>query len=272
MSKQTETRCGPDLLVEDVAAVRLFRLNRPDRFNALSRGLCEALAEALRAAADDPAVRCVVITGQGKAFCAGGDVGVQAADSDAKPAAAEVVADGLRNRMESVRLLHTMPKPTIAMINGVAAGAGMSLALACDMRVAGDRARMTTAFGKVGLCGDYAGSYFLTALVGPAMARELYFLSPMLEIDRLVALGLVNRRASQETLLEQTMALAAELARGPSLAYRYMKNSLNTALHATLEQTMAAEVFGTMRTLDSLDHREGARAFMEKRPPEFRGL
>lgn len=147
----------------------------------------------------------------------------------------------------------------------------MSLALACDMRVAGDKARMTTSFSKVGLSGDYGGSYFLTALVGPAMARELYFTSPVLDIERLVALGLVNRSVAQERLRDETHLLALELARGPTLAFRYIKRNLNLAMQGTLEEVMSSEVFGTMRTLSSEDHREGAQAFMQKRAADFKG-
>jgi 2-(1,2-epoxy-1,2-dihydrophenyl)acetyl-CoA isomerase len=261
-----------ELQVENLGPVQVLTLNRPDRFNALSRSLCEALAETLRNSASDPAVRCVVLTGAGRAFCAGGDVGTQVAVAESSEAGLpEADADGLRSRMESARLLHAMPKPTIAMINGVAAGAGMALALACDMRVASERARMTTAFAKVGLSGDYGGNFFLTRLVGTALAKELYFMSPMLEIDQLEALGLINRRVEAARLRDETLKLAGELANGPTLAYRYMKNSLNLAAHGTLEEVMSAEVFGTLRTLQSQDHREGAQAFVNKRKAVFQG-
>lgn len=261
----------PELLVEHIDSVRVLSLNRPDRYNALSRSLCESLVQALGEVAIDPAVRCVVLTGLGRAFCAGGDVEVQAADGQASPRLPESDAEGLRSRMESVRLLHLMPKPTIAMLNGVAAGAGMSLALACDLRVASEHARMTTAFAKVGLSGDYGGSYFLSKLVGTALAKELYFTSPILDIERLVALNLVNRRVSSDSLREETMALAVELANGPTLAYRYMKKNLNLAAFGTLEDVMEAEVAGTVRTLRSRDHKEGAEAFLQKRQPKFLG-
>jgi 2-(1,2-epoxy-1,2-dihydrophenyl)acetyl-CoA isomerase len=260
-----------ELLVEDIDSVRVFSLNRPDRYNALSRSLCESLARGLGDAAIDPTVRCVVLTGIGRAFCAGGDVEVQTADAQASSCLPESDADGLRNRMESVRHLHQMPKPTIAMLNGVAAGAGMSLALACDLRVASDHARMTTAFAKVGLSGDYGGSYFLSKLIGTALARELYFTSPMLDVERLVALNLVNRRVSSDSLREETMRLAIELANGPTLAYRYMKRNLNLALFGRLEDVLESEVAGTVRTLRSHDHKEGAEAFMQKRSHQFIG-
>lgn len=259
-----------ELLTEDIDGIRYLRLNRPERFNALSRTLLESLREALSSAATDPCVRCLVLTGQGKAFCGGGDVGEQAKPEGHK-ASPEVFADGLRVRMESIRLLHEMPKPTIAMINGVAAGAGMCLALACDLRIAGDKARMTTSFAKVGLSGDYGGSYFLTALVGPAVARELYFTSAVLESEELLARGLVNRRVPQDKLGNETHELAADIARGPTLAFRYMKRNINLAMHGDLDDVISSELFGTIRTLDSQDHAEGVRAFLEKRSANFKG-
>lgn len=261
-----------ELQVEDIGAVRRVTFNRPDRFNALPPSLFGRLASLFQAASADPSVRCLVLTGAGKAFCAGGDVGALASSAPEYAVPPEVAADALRGRMECVRLLHVMPKPTIALLNGVAAGAGMALALACDMRVACERARMTTAFAKVGLCGDYGGTYLLTRLAGPAIARELYFTSAVIDIDRMVELRLVNRRVASEELQAEGMALAQELAAGPTLAYRYMKASLNAAIHDSIENVMDAEAFGTMRTLGSLDYKEGTEAFLEKRKPLFRGL
>ena len=150
-----------------------------------------------------------MLTGAGRAFCAGGDVRVQArVAAEGPPETPEQRSDPLRASMEASRLLHEMPKPTIAMLNGVAAGAGLSLALACDLRIAGRSARMTTAFAKVGLSGDYGGTWFLTQLVGTAKARELYFLSDVLDAARIEALGLANRVVADEALAGETMALA----------------------------------------------------------------
>ena len=173
--------------------------------------------------------------------------------------------------MEASRLLHEMPKPTIAMLNGVAAGAGLSLALACDLRIAGHSARMTTAFTKVGLSGDYGGTWFLTQLVGTARARELYFTSDVLEASRIEALGLANRVVPDEELERETMALAARLANGPSVALRYMKRNLNVAEHGDLAAGLDSEAFGMLRCRASEDHKEASQAFVEKRPPVFKG-
>lgn len=256
--------------VEDGVAV--ITLNRPDRFNALTREMLSELGAILSVHAEDPDIGCIVLTGAGKAFCSGGDVRVQAQTASAGSAQSpEQRADQLRRTMIASQLLHDMAKPTIAMVNGVAAGAGMSLALACDMRVVAMSARMTTAFAKVGLSGDYGGTYFLTQLVGPAMARELYLLSDVLDAARMKELGLASRVVPDTDLATETMALARRFAGGPRLAYRYIKRNLNTAEKGVLSDTLDAEAYGLMRTRMTEDHAEAARAFVEKRAPVFKG-
>ena len=199
--------------VEDGVAV--LTLNRPERLNALTRSMLAGLRETLASMTEDPAIGCVVLTGAGRAFCSGGDVRVQAATAGKAAQSPEQRSDQLRASMEASRLLHDMPKPTIAMVNGVAAGAGMSIALACDLRIAGESARMTTAFAKVGLSGDYGGTYFLTQLVGPSKARELYLTAEILDASRLQALGMVTRVVPDGDLVPETMALARRFASGP---------------------------------------------------------
>ena len=252
--------------------VATFTLNRPERLNALTKEMMQALLARLSACAADDAVGCAVITGAGNAFCAGGDVRVQAkVAAEGTPETPEQRTDLLRTSMEASRLLHEMPKPTIAMVNGVAAGAGMSLALACDLRIAGRSARMTTAFAKVGLSGDYGGTWFLTQLVGSAKARELYFLSDVLDAARIEALGLANRVVGDDELAAETMALAEKLANGPSVALRYMKRNLNVGESGTLAAGLDSEAYGMLRARASEDHKEAARAFVEKRAPVFKG-
>ncbi len=232
----------------------------------------QRLVALLAECAVDDTVGCVVLTGAGRAFCAGGDVRVQAGTAaSGVTETPERRTDLLRASMEASRLLHEMPKPTIAMLNGVAAGAGLSLALACDLRIAGHSARMTTAFTKVGLSGDYGGTWFLTQLVGTARARELYFTSDVLEASRIEALGLANRVVPDEELERETMALAAKLANGPSVALRYMKRNLNVAEHGDLAAGLDSEAFGMLRCRASEDHKEASQAFVEKRPPVFKG-
>jgi len=247
-------------------------LNRPERLNALTKDMMAALRARLAEVAMDDAVGCLVLTGAGGAFCAGGDVRVQAkVAAEGTPETPEQRTDLLRASMEASRLLHEMPKPTIAMVNGVAAGAGLSLALACDLRIAGRSARMTTAFAKVGLSGDYGGTWFLTQLVGSAKARELYFLSDVLDSARIEALGLANRVVGDDELAAETMTLAEKLANGPSVALRYMKRNLNVAECGTLSEGLDSEAYGMLRARASDDHKEAARAFVEKRKPEFKG-
>ena len=262
----------PKILVEAAGPITTIVLNRPEVRNALDNEAAHALAAALKAFETDAEARVAVLTGAGGAFCSGGDVRVQArVAAEGTAETPEQRTDALRASMEASRLLHEMPKPTIAMVNGVAAGAGLSLALACDLRVAGRSARMTTAFAKVGLSGDYGGTWFLTQLVGTAKARELYFLSDVLDAARIEALGLANRVVADDALAAETTALAEKLANGPSVALRYMKRNLNLSVHGTLPEGLDSEAYGMLRARASEDHKEAARAFVEKRPPTFRG-
>jgi 2-(1,2-epoxy-1,2-dihydrophenyl)acetyl-CoA isomerase len=183
----------------------------------------------------------------------------------------EEKAHALRSRMEVSRWLHEMPKPTIAMMRGPAAGAGLSLAMACDLRVASDTVKLGTAFARVGYSGDFGGSYYLTQLVGTAKARELYFTADLLDAQQALGLGLVNRVVADARLEEETMALASRLARGPRVAYRYMKRNMNAAESASLKEMLDLEAWNHTRTGMTEDHREAARAFVEKREPQFKG-
>jgi 2-(1,2-epoxy-1,2-dihydrophenyl)acetyl-CoA isomerase len=262
----------PELLAERAEdGVLLLTMNRPEALNALGGTIMWDLLQALQGAATDAEIGCVVLTGAGRGFSAGGDMKARATGAKPPPATPEAGADELRARMECSRLLHEMPKPTIAMLNGVAAGAGMSLALACDMRIAGESARMTTAFAKMGFSGDFGGHYFLAKLVGPAKARELYFTSSMLDAAALERLGLANRVVPDAALREEAMALARSLGRGPRVAWRYMKRNMKVAEEGTLAEALDAEAIGMMRCRETEDHQEALRAFLEKRPPAFRG-
>jgi 2-(1,2-epoxy-1,2-dihydrophenyl)acetyl-CoA isomerase len=262
---------GNDLLELVKDAVAVLTLNRPDRLNAMSRPMLDALLEALPRLAEDTAVGVVVLTGAGRGFCAGGDVKAMAEGIELGGQTMEEKAHALRARMEVSRWLHEMPKPTIAMMRGPAAGAGLSMAMACDLRVASDTARFGTAFARVGYSGDFGGSYFLTRLVGTAKARELYFTADLLDAPQALALGLVNRVVPDARLEEETMALASRLARGPRVAYRYMKRNMNAAESASLKEMLDLEAWHHTRTGMTEDHREAARAFVEKREPEIKG-
>ena len=262
---------GQELLEELKDKVAVLTLNRPDRLNAMSPPMLDALLEALPRLAADPEVGVVVLTGAGRGFCAGGDVKAMAEGREFGGTTLEEKAQALRSRMEVSRWLHEMPKPTIAMVRGAAAGAGLSLALACDLRVAGDSARFATAFARVGYSGDFGGSWFLTQLVGTAKARELYFTADIMDAQQALALGIVNRVVPDVRLEDETMALAARLARGPRIAYRYMKRNFNAAESGTLKDLLDLEAWHHTRCGMTEDHREAAKAFVEKREPVFRG-
>ncbi len=250
--------------------VLTLTLNRPDRLNALSWEMCDRLLHALLHAAADETVGAIVLTGAGRAFCAGGDVKAMAEAPQGLESYEARVAD-LRRRMESARLLHEIAKPTIAMLRGPAAGAGLALALACDFRIAGEDARLTTAFAKVGLSGDFGGSYFLTRLVGSAKARELYLTSPIIDARAALALGLVTRVTADAALEDETRDFARRLAQGPRVALAHMKQNLNLAETANLAAVMESEALRHVRCTTTADHREAATAFAAKRAPVFSG-
>jgi 2-(1,2-epoxy-1,2-dihydrophenyl)acetyl-CoA isomerase len=256
-------------VVEDGVAV--LTMNRPDRLNALSETMLDAMLEALARLAADPQVGVVVLTGAGRGFCAGGDVKAMAEGREMAGDTLEERAQGLRAKMETSRWLHEMPKPTVAMVRGAAAGAGLSLALACDLRVASESARFGTAFARVGYSGDFGGSYYLTQLVGTAKARELYYTAELIDAGQALGLGLVNRVVPDARLEEETLALAGRIARGPRVAYRYMKRNLNAAENGTLKELLDLEAWHHTRTGQTDDHREATKAFVEKREPTFRG-
>jgi 2-(1,2-epoxy-1,2-dihydrophenyl)acetyl-CoA isomerase len=259
----------PDLIetIEDGVATLTF--NRPERMNALSTPIMEGLLHGLPRLAGDPAVRVVVLTGAGRAFCAGGDVKSMAEGGEER-SAAEATAR-LRARMEVSRILHELPKPTIATINGPAAGAGLAFALACDLRIAGASARLVTAFVRVGFSGDFGGSYFLTRLVGTAKARELYFTGRPVDAEEALSLGLVNRVVPDDRLGDATMELARSLAQGPQIALSLMKRNLNCAESSGLAELLDMEAAHQVQTGRTEDHREAAKAFVEKRAPVFVG-
>ena len=262
-----------DLLESIDGGIATLTMNRPEVRNALSAEMFDGLAKALPRLAGDPAVRLVVLTGAGAAFCSGGDVKgfARRAGGDAAAPNFDHHVNELRARMEVSRWLHEMPKPTLAVIPGPAAGAGLSLALACDMRIAADEAKLTTAFSKVGLSGDFGGSYFLNHLVGAAKAREMYFTGQVLTGTEAQRMGLVNRAVPAAQLADAARAWAAELAALPTVAIGYMKRNLNAGLRGSLADVLDAEAIHMIRTFETADHKAAAVAFVEKRAPSFQG-
>lgn len=270
--------------------VLTLSLNRPASRNALSPALMRALHDALLDAQEDARVRCLVLRGNGKDFCAGGDIAAAKDANDAKelseaekaaaaeraarrgPTTPELMTAWLRRSMESARLLHQMPKPTIAAVQGNALGAGLGLALACDFRIVADSAKFAAGFLKVGYSGDFGGSYFATKLLGPAKARELFLLNQSLDADSAAHLGLATRRVPDSELAAAAGELAAQLAKGPPVALRYMKQNLNAAEQESLEHCFELEARNQNRTGMTEDSKEAIKALFEKRAPQFKGI
>lgn len=274
MTATSITTGTPDLLATLDAGVLTLTLNRPDARNAMSRAMNHALQQQLAAAEFDPAVKCIVLTGAGKGFCAGGDVKGMAAAGDGTVGALtidEAIHRQRTNQRATAGKLFKMPKPTIAALPGAAAGAGLSLALACDLRIMASSAILTTAFARVGFSGDYGGSYFLTQLVGSAKARELYFLSDRVSADEALRLGLTNWVCAPEDLAAKAREIALRLASGPSVAYRYMKENLNRAMAGEIDDCLDLEATHHIHCGQTKDHREATLAFVAKREPVFKG-
>ena len=277
----TSTETAP-VLTQLSDGVLTVTLNNPEVRNAFTLAMGMDLIAELRDAASDPGVRVVIITGAGDAFCAGGDVrklgSVDARDKVAAKWGSDPVWGGMEQRVLRVRgnaeittLLHTMGKPTIAMVRGPAAGAGIAMAAACDFRFAGASAFFTTAFARIGAAGDLGSAYYLSQLVGPTRARELLFLSDKLDAQAALAIGLVSNVVPDEALADETMAFARRLAEGPPIAYRYMKQNLVAAETQSPETYLDIEARNMVRCLLTEDSKEAIRAFAEKRAPVFTG-
>ena len=262
-----------DLLETFHDGIATLTINRPQSRNSMTTEVMQGLSEAMPRLANDPAVRLVVLTGAGGAFCAGGDVKgfVNKEPGSANSLPFEQNVNLLRESMEVSRWLHEMPKPTLAVISGPAAGAGLSLALACDLRIAADDAKLTTAFSKIGLSGDFGGSYFLNHLVGAAKAREMYFTGEVVLGAQAALIGLVNRSVPNDQLAQAAHTWALELAALPTLAIGYMKRNLNAGLRGSLSEVLDLEAIHMIRTFETEDHKAAAIAFVEKKLPRFQG-
>lgn len=260
----------PDvLLTQDTEGVRLLTLNRPDTFNSLTVELKEALITALREAAADDAVRAVVITGAGKSFCAGQDlkehIGLLEADD---PTPLRTVEDHY-NPM--IRAAATMPKPMIAAVNGPAAGAGASLAYACDLRVASSNAKFSMAFSNVGLSTDSGVSWTLPRLIGYGRAMEMLLLSEPVDAEEALRIGMINRIVEPGETMTAAMELAGRMATGPTSAFARIKETLLAAAAEGLDEALAVEAGAQAEAGKTTDHREAVAAFVEKRTPHFTG-
>ena len=275
MVEETVATGTDDLLVSSEDGVLTLTLNRPQARNAMSREMTGALAEQLAEAELNPAVRCIVLTGAGKGFCAGGDVKGMAARGDGTVGENTIDSAIHRQRLNqraTAGRLYNMPKPTLAALPGAAAGAGLSLALSCDLRIMASNAILTTAFARVGFSGDYGGTFFLSQLVGTAKARELYYLSERISAQEALGLGLTNWVVEPEELPAKTKEIASRLASGPTVAYRYMKENFARAISSgDLDDCLDLEATHHVHCGQTEDHRNATKAFVEKREPVFQG-
>ncbi len=257
-------------------------LNRPESMNAMNQAMGNRIRDAVRHAARDPEVRVVVVTGAGRAFCAGGDIKNLGKPDEEDTLAVRYGSDPRWNdtEMRVERLnettmtyyqLQSMPKPTIAMVNGAAIGAGMAPALACDFRICSDRAVFNTGYANIALSGDIGTSYFLTCVVGTAKARELMFFPKTVSAQQALSMGLVTKVVPHDSLLEETMAMARELAAGPILAFGHMKENLSAAMEQDPRVAFDIESRNFVRCFQTQDHKEAVNAFKEKRKPVFTG-
>lgn len=248
----------------------ILTLNRPERRNALDVALSERLLSAVQGAASDSDVRCVLLRGEGGTFCVGGDVKAMAAGTGGELTVDQRV-QALRRRSEVSRLLHEMPKPTVAVISGAAAGAGLSIAMACDFRISAQSAKLTVAFAKVGLSGDYGGTYLITKLLGGAKARDLYLNSPVMTAEDALQQGLLHRVVADDAIEQDGLRWGRELAAGPTVTFGYMKQAINLAEHASMAEVLDVESMNHIRCSATDDHREAAAAFVDKRAAVFGG-
>jgi enoyl-CoA hydratase/carnithine racemase len=268
---EVDTGTG-ELLCEIRDRVALITLNRPEARNALSDHLTPALRRMIQQCGDDPKVGALLITGAGTAFCAGGDVKGMGNNFTKAEIPFEQRIYDLRAKQRSLTgALVAVRKPTVAALPGPAAGAGLALALACDIRIAAESAVMTTGYARIGLTGDYGIAWLLTRLAGTSRARELMFLSERIDARRCEALGLVNRVVPDAELRETAFALAKSLAEGPSIALAYIKDNLDHALASDFLDSMDQEAENMVRSARTIDHKEAVRAFIDKRKPVFSG-
>jgi 2-(1,2-epoxy-1,2-dihydrophenyl)acetyl-CoA isomerase len=259
------------LLVQTADGICTITLNRPDSLNSFNETLTTELAKVIRQLQRDDAVRCVIVTGAGRAFCSGQDLGVlkqKYADPNFKPH----LMDDLKRRYNPVILgLRDLEKPVLCAVNGVAAGAGLSLALACDIRIASEKASFIEVFVNVGLVPDSGSCFFLPRLVGLGKALELCFTGDKVSAEEALRLGMVNKVVPPDDLMKATTELAARLVKLPTRAIGLMKRLLYRSFELDLAATLDAEAFAQETAALTADHREGVTAFFEKRPPQFKG-
>jgi len=258
------------VLLTQEGPVATLMLNRPEKLNAIDDGVREGLVAGLESAQRDTSIRAVVITGAGRGFCAGGDIQKMA---ELKKGHQSVTFRGyLESGHNLVRKIRQLPKPVLASVNGPAAGAGMNLALACDLRIASDRATFTQAFVLIGLHPDWGGTFFLPRLIGIGRAMEMFVMGESMNAAEAFRLGLVNSAVPHDQLTAETGKLAKRLAEAPPLPLALLKQALYERLETQLNLMMDFEVDAQTKCFESTDFAEGLQAFLEKRKPDFKGI
>lgn len=255
------------VLIAREDGIGTMTLNRPDKLNAFAGRMRQQVAEGIQALDADRDVRVIVITGAGRAFCAGADVGYMAELIDRRDT--EAMAALVEAGRQVVTAIRRSSKPVIGSINGVAAGGGANLALACDIRIASDRARLAQSFNRIGLHPDWGGTYFLPRLVGPAKALELFWIAEPMEAEEAHRLGLFNRVVPHDELPDATRALARQLADKPAVPLALAKRAVYESLDRSLSDMLDYELEAQLQCFRSGDAAEGIRAFVEKRSPNF---
>jgi len=250
--------------------VAKITLNRPETLNALTPSMRKSFAAALELAENDDSVRVIVITGAGKGFCSGGDVkAMNEARKSGKASAIEDQIDPIRDRI--VMAIRNSTKPIIAAVNGAAAGAGMNIALACDIRIASDTAKFGETFTKRGLHPDWGGTYFLPRIVGMAKACELIWSGKMIHAKEALKLGMVSQLETPNALMATTLEMANSFAVGPPIAIRMAKRAIYRSMDSTLREALEFETYAQNICGGTQDAKEGIAAFVEKREPVFTG-
>jgi len=262
------------ILTEVRDRVATLTLNRPDKLNALSPDLIQQSIAKLKEWSRDPQVGAIIVTGTGRAFCAGGDVSAMASGAsafDAKDKSLEERIDGLRDAQDLSWQLYHCPKVTIAAVNGPAVGAGLGIALSCDLRFAATTAKFGTAYAKVGFGGDFGTTWLLARYAGAPKAKELFFLGEIIDATEAHRIGLVNRVVETDALTNKVNDAASKIAHGPLTSFRYMKANVNLAQSTDFRTLLDREAETHLRCGMTDDHKEGVQAFLEKRAARFTG-